>query len=150
MYPCVCGSATPAVDAKLMNSNVFDKAKQQNRSDVVASNAEQERLHRMAVPIRRSGRHSMIVKECVPFSAPLYRAALSRISYINKPDEALSLPWIERLPGEKRIQFLYGQLFVVQHYLSCRLARAHLYHDDTLSPDSPDRHGGNTEIHEHC
>ena len=70
---------------------------------------------------------SLSVRECIPFATPLLHDLPLRTASVSKPDEALSLPWIRRLPGEKRIQFVHGQIFVVQHYLGCTLARAHIY-----------------------
>jgi hypothetical protein len=40
------------------------------------------------------------------------------------------LPWIEKLPGEKRIRLLHGQVFVVQHYVGCKLIRAYICRDE--------------------
>jgi len=103
--------------------------------------AEQEIVAtgRLSLTETQSSRErSLIVKECVPFSAPLPHAGRSRTAHISNPDEALSLPWIERLPGEKRIQFLHGQVFVVQHYLSCKLARAYIYRNEQFDSGSSD------------
>lgn len=47
--------------------------------------------------------------------------------------EALLLPWIEKLPGEKRVRFVNGQIFVVQKYVGCQLIRAHIRHDEGLT-----------------
>jgi|GEM_PF-3878657 len=78
-----------------------------------------------------------LVKECVPGSAFLNHGAALHTAYINRLEEALSLPWVQRLPGEKRIRFLHGQIFVMQHYLGCRVVRAHIYHRE-LSLDKND------------
>lgn len=48
--------------------------------------------------------------------------------------EALTLPWIEKLPGEKRVRFLGGQIFIIQNYVGCQLIRAHICHDEQQSP----------------
>jgi hypothetical protein len=69
----------------------------------------------------------LIVKQCVPFLALSSHPAVPlRAACIGTPNEALSLPWIKGLPGEKRVRFFYGQIFVVQHYLGCRLIRANI------------------------
>jgi hypothetical protein len=69
----------------------------------------------------------LIVKQCVPFLAfSSHPTVPLRTACIGTPNEALSLPWIKGLPGEKRVRFFYGQIFVVQHYLGCRLIRAHI------------------------
>jgi hypothetical protein len=52
-----------------------------------------------------------------------------RAAYVSTPKQALALPWIEKLPGEKRIRFVHGQIFVIQHYLGCKLIRAHICRD---------------------
>jgi hypothetical protein len=49
-----------------------------------------------------------------------------RTADISTANEALALPWIEKLPGQKRIRFLHGQIFVIQHYLGMRVIRAHI------------------------
>jgi hypothetical protein len=75
-----------------------------------------------------------LVRECVPeFFA--HKRPL-RTAYVKKPDEALDLHWVERLPGEKRIQFVHGQIFVIQRYLGYRLLRAHICRNDELCTDS--------------
>jgi hypothetical protein len=75
----------------------------------------------------------LIVEQCVPFLAPFGRAAVRlRAAYIGSPSEALSLPWIKGLPGEKRVRFFRGQIFVVQHYQGCKLIRAHISHTREL------------------
>jgi len=56
----------------------------------------------------------------VALEAPL------RTAYISAADEALALPWIEKLPGQKRIRFVHGQIFVIQHYQGLRVIRAHI------------------------
>ena len=71
----------------------------------------------------------LMVKECVPFLASSSRTALLRTAYVGSPSDALSLPWIKGLPGEKRIQFLHGQVFVIQYYLGSKLVRAHIDHE---------------------
>jgi hypothetical protein len=71
-----------------------------------------------------------MVKECVPGASFLTRIGTVHIAYVIRPEEALALPWIEKLPGEKRIRFVHGQIFVMQHYLGCRLVRAHICRDE--------------------
>jgi len=61
-----------------------------------------------------------------------------RTAYIGTANEALALPWIEKLPGQKRIRFVHGQIFVIQHYLGMRVIRAHICHADERC-DNPSR-----------
>jgi hypothetical protein len=49
-----------------------------------------------------------------------------RTADISTTNDALALPWIEKLPGQKRIRFLHGQIFVIQHYLGMKVIRAHI------------------------
>jgi hypothetical protein len=81
-------------------------------------------------------RARLFVRECVPGGSFL-RAAAVRTAYVDAPREALALPWIEKLPGEKRIKVLHGQTFVVQHYVGCRLIRAHIFCDEERCRSSP-------------
>jgi len=62
-----------------------------------------------------------------------------RTAYVSTANEALALPWIEKLPGQKRIRFVYGQIFVIQHYLGMRVIRAHICRDEERR-SSPPRH----------
>ena len=84
-------------------------------------------------PVLRRTR--LFVRECVPGGLFL-RAADVRTAYVDAPREALGLPWIAKLPGEKRIKVLHGQTFVVQNYVGCRLIRAHIFNDDERSGGS--------------
>jgi hypothetical protein len=72
----------------------------------------------------------LLVRECVPRGAGFTRATRLHTSYVNRPQEALSLPWIEKLPGEKRVRFIHGQVFVIQKYFGCQLIRAHISQDE--------------------
>ena len=76
----------------------------------------------------------LTVKECIPGTAFLTRSAHLHTAFVRKPEEALCLPWIERLPGEKRIKSVHGQIFVMQHYVGCTLIRAHICHNEGV-PD---------------
>jgi len=71
----------------------------------------------------------LTVKECVPFFLfTNHLAARSRVAQVASFGEALSLSWIRTLPGEKRVCFFYGQVFVMQSYLGFQLIRAHICH----------------------
>jgi hypothetical protein len=71
----------------------------------------------------------LTVKECVPFFAFSHHpAAQLRTSQVASFGEALSLSWIRRLPGEKRVRFFCGQAFVIQRYLGSQLIRAQICH----------------------
>jgi hypothetical protein len=72
----------------------------------------------------------LTVKECIPGSAFLHRSAHLRTAFVSRAEQALCLPWIERIPGEKRIKRVHGQTFVMQHYVGCTLIRAHICHDE--------------------
>jgi hypothetical protein len=73
----------------------------------------------------------LLVRECVPhgywFDDRLTRVKVNHVSTIA---EALALPWIQRLPGEKRITILHGQFFVVQKCLGWKMIRAHISHSE--------------------
>jgi hypothetical protein len=71
----------------------------------------------------------LTVKECVPFLLFSHRPASElRAAQVASFGEALSLSWIRRLPGEKRIRFFHGQVFVVQLYQGSQLIRAQVCH----------------------
>jgi hypothetical protein len=76
----------------------------------------------------------LLVKECVPGSGflTLTRVGRLRTAYVTRPEEALALPWIERLPGEKRIKVVHGQIFVMQLYLGFKVVRAHIWHEEEM------------------
>ena len=73
---------------------------------------------------------ALTIKECVPGGSFPTRAPHMRTAIVRSTQEALSLPWIEKLPGEKRIKVLHGQVFIIQHYVGCKLIRAHICHDE--------------------
>ena len=81
----------------------------------------------------------LLVKECVPAMVSVAHEAPLRTAYVSTANEALALPWIEKLPGQKRIRFVYGQIFVIQHYLGMRVIRAHICRDEERR-SSPPRH----------
>jgi hypothetical protein len=83
---------------------------------------------------RNPGLSSLLVRECVPARYFPDRAMPLRTAYVTTPKQALELPWIEKLPGEKRIRFVHGQIFVIQHYVGCRLIRAHICHEEERWP----------------
>ncbi len=71
----------------------------------------------------------LMAKECVLFRAFSNRtAAPLRAAHVGSPSDALSLPWIKGLPGEKRIRFFHGEVFAIQCYLGFKLVRAHICH----------------------
>jgi hypothetical protein len=83
---------------------------------------------------RNPGLSSLLVRECVPTGSFSNRAIPLRTAYVSTPKQALALPWIEKLPGEKRIRFVHGQIFVIQHYVGCRLIRAHICYEEERWP----------------
>jgi hypothetical protein len=66
------------------------------------------------------------VTECIPNGYFPDRFGRLRINHVSTAAEALALPWVQRLPGEKRIKILHGQVFVIQEYLGWKLIRAHI------------------------
>src|SRR3974377_788900 len=54
------------------------------------------------------------------------RATPARTDIVNDPEQALHLRWIEKLPGEKRIEPWHGRVVVMQHYLHHKLLRAEI------------------------
>jgi hypothetical protein len=96
------------------------------------------RLNR--VPSRGGGSADIplfLVRECVPAMASVAHEAALRTAHIKRADEALALPWIEKLPGQKRIRFVHGQIFVIQHYLGMRVIRAHICRDEERHTNPP-------------
>jgi len=79
-----------------------------------------------AVPPDRSPAGLLLVTECIPNGCHLEHLGRLRIAQVSKTAEALTLPWIEKLPGAKRIKLLHGQVFILQDYLGCKLIRAHI------------------------
>jgi len=73
------------------------------------------------------------------------REAPLRTAYISTANEALSLSWIEKLPGQKRIRFVHGQIFVIQRYMGMRVIRAHICRADERCA-SPSRPQGPPEL----
>jgi hypothetical protein len=88
-----------------------------------------------------SGAIMLKVQECVTFFASAKRlAGHLRTAQVASFTEALSVPWIRALPGEKRVRFLYGRLFVIQRYLGVELIRAQVFHGRAQVEDGT---GGN-------
>ena len=84
-----------------------------------------------SIPFPGKGRFGpLFVRECVPVGSGFTRVTRLHAAYVNRPQEALTLPWIERLPGEKRVRFVNGQIFVIQKYVGCQLIRAHISHGE--------------------
>lgn len=54
------------------------------------------------------------------------RAMPVRIEVVNDAEQALHLPWIAKLPGEKRLEPWHGRLVIMQHYLHQKLLRAQI------------------------
>lgn len=70
-----------------------------------------------------------IVQECRPFMGfSKHTYPQPRFANVQSPNDALALPWIKGLPGEKKLAFIRGQLFIVQVYLGSKLARAQIDH----------------------
>ena len=82
---------------------------------------------------------SLMVRECVPAMASAGHEAPLRTAYISTANEAQALTWIEKLPRQKRTRFVHGQIFVIQHYMSMRVIRAHICRADErgASPSRP-------------
>jgi hypothetical protein len=70
-----------------------------------------------------------------------------RTAYISTANEAQALTWIEKLPRQKRIRFVHGQIFVIQHYMGMRVICAHICRADErgASPSRPSQ--GPPETH---
>jgi hypothetical protein len=94
-------------------------------------------LHRDRFAIHDRGCKVLTVKECVPFFLLFSHRPALRAARVASFTEALSLSWITRLPGEKRIRFYHGQVFVVQRYLGFQLIRAQICHAQDGSGDPP-------------
>jgi hypothetical protein len=70
----------------------------------------------------------LTVQECVSLFSSAKRLAVHlRTAQVGSFSEALSVPWIRALPGEKRVRFLHGRLFVIQRYLGVELIRAQVF-----------------------
>jgi hypothetical protein len=70
----------------------------------------------------------LTVVECLPFADRTKHVdRIVRVAYLDRPNDALSVPWVKSLPGEKRIRFFHGQVFVLQHYLGITIARAQIH-----------------------
>jgi hypothetical protein len=84
---------------------------------------------------------SLMVRECVPAMASVAHEAPLRTAYISTANEALALPWIEKLPGQKRIRFVHGQIFVIQRYMGMKVIRAHICRAEErcASPSRPNQ-----------
>ena len=54
------------------------------------------------------------------------RALPVRIDTVTDAEQALHLPWIAKLPGEKCIEPWHGKLVIMQHYLRQKLVRAQI------------------------
>jgi hypothetical protein len=70
------------------------------------------------------------------------RAMPVRRNVVNEPEQALHLPWIAKLPGEKRIEPWHGRVVIMQHYLHHKLVRAQI---EPLVTD-PNGSNGDTDI----
>lgn len=68
----------------------------------------------------------LFVRECVPAGAGFTRVLRLHAAYVDRTQEALALPWIQKLPGDKQVRFIHGQVFVIQRYAGCTLIRAHI------------------------
>jgi hypothetical protein len=80
----------------------------------------------------------LTVRECVPFlTISNRRPRPLRATQVVSANQALSLSWIRALPGEKRVQFFRGQVFVIQRYQGVQLIRAHISHAQERPSESP-------------
>ena len=116
------GGANPIKNGVLPNK---ERASQR----AVRDNTERNSSNRVAPP-----RPTLLtVKECVPGTAFLTRSAHLHTASVSRAEEALCLPWIERLPGAKRIKCIHGQTFVMQRYVGCTLIRAHISQNEGVA-----------------
>jgi hypothetical protein len=77
-------------------------------------------------PVHMATSGTLRVTECVPNGYYPDRLGRLRVNHVGTMAEALTLPWVQRFPGEKRIKFLHGQVFVIQEYLGWKVIRAHI------------------------
>jgi hypothetical protein len=112
-----------------------------NRTDETGTTHQSTALRNSATSRAGSsyGVPMLLVRECVPGKIFLAHEVPMRTAFIRTQDEALAIPWVDKLPGEKRIQFVHGQIFVVQRYLGCMLLRAHISPSDEFWTDPPDQ-----------
>jgi hypothetical protein len=89
--------------------------------------------HPTLQPERCQNISSFLVRECVPATVVVVREAPLRTAHIARAEQALGLSWIDKLPGQKRIRYIHGQIFVTQDYLGWRVIRAHICRDDEKS-----------------
>lgn len=54
------------------------------------------------------------------------RAMPARVELVTDAEQALHIPWIAKLPGDKRIEHWRGQMVIMQHYLHHNLVRAEI------------------------
>jgi hypothetical protein len=85
---------------------------------------------RNSLPDKGSRFGPLFVRECVPAGAGFTRVTRLHTGCVNRTQEALALPWIRKLPGEKHVRYIDGQVFVIQKYAGCQLIRAHICHDE--------------------
>jgi hypothetical protein len=72
-----------------------------------------------------SGSLGLNVEEWVPTF--INSAAVPRTAGVSNLNEVLAIPWISKLPGNKRLRHFRGQTVVVQYYLGYKLVRAHVH-----------------------
>jgi len=109
----------------------------------------------IALPEKNSSPHKgsrfglLFVRECVPAGAGFSRVTRLHTASVNSTQEALALPWIQKLPGEKQLRFIDGQVFVIQKYANCQLIRAHVCREEERRLLSlTDLNGPSTTKHE--
>ena len=54
------------------------------------------------------------------------RAMPARVDVVNDAEQALRLPWIAKLPGEKCIESWHGRVVIMQRYLRLKIVRAQI------------------------
>jgi hypothetical protein len=69
----------------------------------------------------------LIVREYVPKF--IKQTTPARTTIVDRLDQVLGIPWISKLPGDKRLAHSRGQRVVMQHYLGYLLVRAHVHWD---------------------
>lgn len=82
----------------------------------------------MALQFGQSGNNTNVGLMRVTEHLPSFvsRSTPARIEVVNDAEQALHLPWIAKLPGEKNIEHWRGRVVIMQHYLRHNLIRAQI------------------------
>ena len=82
----------------------------------------------MALQLGQSNSASNICSIRVTEHLPSFvsRAMPRRIEVVNDAEQALHIPWIAKLPGEKCVEHWRGRVVIMQHYLHHNLVRAQI------------------------